>query len=71
MSQSRKKSFVEAVSNTASAFLLSWFIQAAIIPLLFSSVEATVIDAFAITCIYTFISIGRNYFIRRVFNESA
>ena len=67
MKQSKRKSAIEAGTNTLSAFCVSWVVQAFVIPVVFESVQTDVSDAFLITAIYTALSFARNYVIRRFF----
>ncbi|QAA81394.1 hypothetical protein EI546_06470 [Aequorivita sp. H23M31] len=67
MSQSKKQSLLEAITNTAVGFgisLLSIFI---ILPVL--GIESTASKNVVITLYFTVISIVRGYVLRRVFNR--
>lgn len=66
--QSKTHSFVESCTNTASAFFLSWFIQATIVPTVWPQVAISTEDAFWITVMFTVVAILRNYWWRRIFN---
>lgn len=65
MSQSRKMSFVEVCLSTAIGFIISMATTAAVFPLF--DLHATIGENFGITTIFTFVSIARGYFIRRLF----
>ena len=66
MSQSRRHSFLEALLNTASGFLISFFV--AELTFAYFNFQSTHKDTFTITCIFTLVSIVRSYIWRRIFN---
>lgn len=66
MSQSRKHSFLEALLNTASGFLISLFV--AELTFAYFNFQTTHKDTFIITCVFTVVSIVRSYIWRRIFN---
>jgi len=66
MSQSRKHSFLEALLNTASGFLISYFV--AELTFTYFNFSASHKETFQITCIFTLVSIVRSYIWRRIFN---
>jgi hypothetical protein len=66
--QTRKRSFVEALTNTLSGFLISWAVMDWIITPIFHT-ETTGHQNFWITCIFTVTSLGRTYLIRRFFHR--
>jgi biotin transporter BioY len=66
MAQSRKHSFLEALLNTASGFLISYFV--AELTFAYFNFQTTHKDTFTITCIFTLVSIVRSYMWRRIFN---
>lgn len=67
MSQTRTDSFMEALCNVAVGFAINftanWFILPA-----FLGIEPEVGTFFAMGVVYTFISVGRSYVLRRAFN---
>jgi len=64
--QSRKHSFLESCTNTFAATLLSWAVmQFVIVPLW--NLPMSGWDSAGVTAIYTLVSVGRNYVIRRWF----
>lgn len=67
MSQTRKQSFIEANINTIVGFMVSYFLLA-ILNYIYD-MNLSFIDSLEITIIFTIASIGRNYFIRRLFNK--
>lgn len=67
--QSKKHSLIESVSNTAVGFVISFAAQWVIYPLY--GFEPTFLVNLQLVCIFTAISIGRNYVIRRAFNGKA
>ena len=66
MSQSRKHSFLEALLNTASGFLISYFV--AELTFTYFNFQSSHKQTFTITCIFTVVSIVRSYIWRRIFN---
>ena len=67
MGQSKKMSLVESVVSTAVGFCLSWFVWVWVAGPLFGW-EVTVASAFNVTLLFTFLSIVRQYVLRRIFN---
>lgn len=68
MSQSKRHSFLESLLNTGSAFVISWLVFWAVIPLLFG-IDTGPGKSAGIVLVFTLISIARNYFWRRIFNR--
>lgn len=66
MSQSKKNSLVESVTQTIVGFLISLAIQLVIYPVL--NIPVTFSQNIIITSVFTIISILRGYLIRRLFN---
>ena len=66
MIQSRRMSIVETVASTAIGFGISYATSYAVLPLFGFQVSHG--QNFAITCIFTLISLVRGYFVRRIFN---
>ena len=64
--QSKKHSFIEALSNTAIGFLISYASTFLIFPLV--GLQSSSGKNLLITIFFTVISILRGYFIRRYFN---
>lgn len=64
--QTKKQSFIEANINTFIGFGISW--ATLLLVNVLYGLQLTLINSFEITCIFTFISIIRNYFVRRLFN---
>lgn len=65
--QSRKHSFFEAVLNTASGFIISLIVTELTFPIF--NLHPSFAENFAITTIFTIISIVRSYVWRRIFNS--
>ena len=65
--QTKKQSFIEANINTFIGFAVSWLLAYFLLP--YYGVNQTILDSTQITLIYTFVSILRNYLVRRYFNE--
>lgn len=65
--QSKKFSLIEAITNTATGFLLSLGIQLMIYPLL--GIPVTISQNLLITSVFTIASILRGYLIRRLFEK--
>lgn len=65
MKQSRKMSFVEAVSNVIVGFVVAVLTQAALFPVL--GLHVSVAINAVIGSVFTFVSIVRSYILRRVF----
>ena len=64
--QKRRHSFLETVANTISGFLLSFFVNLYLFPVL--GIYMASGPAFVVTFILTGVSIARGYFWRRFFN---
>ncbi len=64
--QSRKASLLESLANTLSGFGLSIVVGYFVFPLF--GMPQSLASSFLITVVFTVVSIGRNYVIRRVFN---
>lgn len=67
MSQSKKQSLIEAVTNTAVGFVISFLSITLILPLM--GFESSAGQNLTLTVYFTFISIGRSYILRRIFNN--
>lgn len=67
MKQSKLDSFLEASSNTAVGFFISWGVWVFIVAPLFGF-ETGAGGSFLITCIFTVTSILRSYLLRRWFD---
>ena len=67
MTQTRLASFLEATANTAVGLGVSWLANLLVLPLFEYPVTAG--NALAIGAIFTGISLGRGYILRRVFNR--
>jgi len=67
MTQHKKHSFLEALSNT----LIGVIVQLAVTPLVYyiTGVKATPTQIGITTLLFTIISVIRNYIIRRFFNK--
>lgn len=69
MSQSKRKSLVEALVNQVSGFVLSVLIFQYIIGPYLLGIEPNWIHNINITIIFTVVSVIRSYFVRRLFNK--
>jgi len=67
MSQTKLQSFLEANVSTAIGFGISWAVTPFVMGAFGYSVSAG--TAFAITVVYTVVSIVRGYLVRRFFNR--
>lgn len=65
--QSRRLSLIEVVSNVVTGFFVSMAVWQLIAAPLFGY-EVTIADNFALTSIFTAVSIARGYLFRRLFN---
>ena len=65
MTQSRRMSFIEAVTNTAVGYLLAVAVQLVAFPLF--GLEVGLSENLAIAVLFTAVSIARSYTLRRVF----
>lgn len=66
MEQSKRASFMESLANTFSGFLLSIVVGYFVFPMF--GMPQSLSSSFWITVVFTVVSIGRNYVVRRVFN---
>ena len=66
MRQSRRHSALEAMVNTLSGYVLALVAGLLLYPLF--GFPVTFAQANALTAIFTVLSIGRNYAVRRIFN---
>ncbi len=64
--QTKRQSAVEAVVNTLTGYGVSLGVSLVIYPLF--GFPVTFVQANALTCIFTALSILRNYIVRRLFN---
>ena len=67
MSQDRKKSFLEAFTNTSLGLATSFVVQLIIYPAL--GIEVSLSQNIFITLIFFTVSVVRGYFVRRFFNK--
>lgn len=67
MSQSRKGSIAEAITNTCIGFAINYTANLLIFPLF--GMHISLANNFLMGIIYTGISIGRSYVLRRWFNS--
>ncbi|HET8886810.1 MAG TPA: hypothetical protein VFM70_10715 [Salinimicrobium sp.] len=67
MSQTKKHSFIEAITNTAVGFGISLASIFAIFPIM--GIESSPTKNIMITVYFTVISIARGYLLRRFFNS--
>lgn len=65
--QSKAESILEAVCNTGSGFIVSLLVQIYVVVPVFQ-LQTTVAQDFAMTTVFTVISIFRSYLWRRLFN---
>lgn len=67
MSQSKKKSIIESLVNTLIGLLITF----AVSPLIYwlCEVKISIPQMTGATLLFTLVSIGRNYIIRRIFNK--
>ena len=65
--QSRKRSFIEAVTNVLVGYLVAVISNLIVLPLF--GYEVSLFDGFAIGVVFTVISLIRSYVIRRLFNR--
>ena len=66
MSQLKRNSLIESLTNTLSGFVVSYVAGLIVFPLF--GFEATAVQVGWITLIYTALSVMRNYVVRRIFN---
>lgn len=67
MTQTKQKSFIEAVTNTAIGFVISLAATFVVLPLV--GVQSSGAQNLLITLCFTVISIARGYLVRRWFNK--
>lgn len=67
MSQTKKQSLIEAITNTAVGFIISLLSISIILPIM--GFESTTGQNLTLTVYFTFISIARGYILRRIFNK--
>jgi len=65
--QSKKRSFIEAVTNVLIGYLVAVISNLIVLPLF--GYEVSLFDGFAIGVVFTVISLIRSYVIRRLFNR--
>lgn len=65
--QTKRKSLIEAVTNTVTGLLTSFFIQLIIYPLM--GIPVSLNQNIIITAVFFVASILRGYLIRRIFNK--
>jgi hypothetical protein len=66
MSQSRKMSFVESAVNIAIGYIVAITAQIVIFPIY--GIHADTSTHLQIGMLFTFVSLARSYFLRRLFN---
>lgn len=64
--QKPKHSLIEAITNTATGFIVAFLIQIIIYPIL--DIPVRFHQNLIITTVFTIVSILRSYIIRRIFN---
>jgi hypothetical protein len=65
--QSKKRSFIEAVTNVLVGYLVAVISNLIVLPLF--GYQVSLFDGFAIGVVFTVISLIRSYVIRRLFNR--
>ena len=65
--QSKKRSFIEAVTNVLIGYLVAVISNLIVLPLF--GYQVSLFDGFAIGIVFTVISLIRSYVIRRLFNR--
>lgn len=65
--QSKRKSFMEACTQTAIGFVVTWFASMIIYPL--NGIEMSMTTNLKIVGWFTLVSVIRGYFVRRYFNH--
>ena len=65
--QSKKHSLIESITQTVVGLVVSFCIQLVIYPML--NIPVTLSQNVIITAVFFVASIGRGYFIRRIFNR--
>lgn len=68
MTQSRRGSLAEAVTNTAIGWAINLTANMVVLPLF--GFDVTLSQAVGIGVIFTVISVARSYFVRRFFNSA-
>lgn len=66
MEQSKRASLIESLANTLSGFGLSLVVGYFVFPMF--GMPQSLASSFWITVVFTVVSIGRNYIVKRVFN---
>ena len=66
--QTKAQSFIEACTNVACGFILSYLVWLFIVPLCFD-IETNSSRGFWVTCLFTVTSLIRSYVVRRFFNK--
>ena len=67
MSQSRRMSLIEAVSNTMVGYLVALMVQLVVFPLF--GLAVSLADNLVIALVFTVVSIARSYTLRRLFER--
>lgn len=67
MRQSRRMSFVEAISNVAVGYGVAVTTQVLVFPVF--GLQASLADNLLIGAVFTVVSIGRSYLLRRLFER--
>lgn len=67
MSQTKKQSLIEAITNTVVGFIISLISISIILPIM--GFESTTGQNLTLTVYFTVISICRGYILRRIFNK--
>jgi len=65
--QTKQKSLIESITNTAVGFIISLIIQLVLFPIM--DIPASFQQNVIITIVFTSVSIARGYVIRRIFNK--
>ena len=65
--QSRRLSLIESITQTAVGFLVSLLVQLVLYPLM--GIPVTFAQNLWITGVFTVVSVGRGYVLRRVFER--
>lgn len=66
MEQSKRASLLESLANTFIGFVISIVVGYFVFPMF--GMPKSLASSFWITVVFTVVSIGRNYIVRRVFN---
>lgn len=67
MSQSKKGSFAESLTNIAIGISIGFLSNLLVLPLF--GYNVTISDGLAISCVFTAISLVRSYVVRRLYNK--